>query len=98
MPASTDRAIRAETRVFMTVLLGFGWFGLVRASGSVVGAIELLVEGLGVGCGDRAGDAREHRQGDESGYEGLHGFSPKVQIYPLDHRVGFVWRANVRGS
>jgi hypothetical protein len=55
-----------------------------------VGAILLLEEGLGVfGGGNRTGDAGENRQGDECGYDSRHGFSPILQIYPLDQRVGF---------
>jgi hypothetical protein len=58
-----------------------------------VGAILLLEEGLGVfGGGDGAGDAGQNRQGDQGGYDGLHGFSPMFKIYPLDQRLDFVWR------
>jgi hypothetical protein len=36
-------------------------------------AVLLLVEGLGVERAGRSCDAGENRQGDQSGYEGLHG-------------------------
>ena len=41
-----------------------------------MGAVELLVEGLGVGSGNRGGDAGKDRQGNQGGYDGLHDLSP----------------------
>jgi hypothetical protein len=61
--------------VFMAILLELG---SVVFEGLVVGAVLLVVEGPGVGSGDRAGDAGEDRQGDKGGYDGLHGCSPRV--------------------
>ena len=53
------------------------------AQASVGHAVLLLVEGLGVECAGRGGDAGENRQGDQSGYDGLHGFSPRNSATPL---------------
>jgi len=51
--------------------------------GLVVGAVLLLEEGLGVGSGNRAGDAGEDRQGNQGGYDGLHGLSPNHPKFGL---------------
>src|SRR5262245_47636381 len=39
-------------------------------------AVQLLEQGLGVDCAGRGCDAGENRQGDQGGYDGLHGCPP----------------------
>src|SRR6185369_9336647 len=77
MPASTDRASRADTMVFIAVLLVVrGWLLLVW--GLLGLAVELLVEALGVESGAGGScDAGKHRQGEQGGYDHLHGYSPR---------------------
>jgi hypothetical protein len=73
-PAMTDRASRADTMVFMASLLELDVSCV--GEGLEAAVVELLVEGLGVegaGGGRNTGD---DRQGNQGGYDGLHGFSP----------------------
>jgi hypothetical protein len=72
--------------VFMAGLLELGVLAVVSTD-LVVSAILLRVEALGVQSAGGGGDAGKNRQGDECGYDGLHGFSPIFLIDLFDQWV-----------